>query len=148
MNQNAIRDELLEQHATLRGMIEDVRRSACHPHESDAMRSDLHDHMRRLAVAFHVHNLHEEDVLKGLLTTVDAWGPVRQEIMSEEHVAEHVELYAALTDMSMTSRSAIVDRPLVAGLNRILAHMAREEIAYLCEDVLRDDGVIVNQFSG
>ena len=148
MSPSEIRDELLEQHASLRAMIEDVRWVAGRARESDGMPGELHDHVRRLALAFRAHNRREEEVLKGFLVTVDAWGPVREEIMSEEHVAEHVELYAALVDMNMTSRSAIAAGALAAGLDRVLDHMAREEIAYLGEDVLRDDGVMMNQFSG
>jgi hemerythrin HHE cation binding domain-containing protein len=148
MSPSEIRDELLEQHASLRAMIEDVRWVAGRAHESDGKPGELQDHMRRLALAFRAHNRREEEVLKGFLVSVDAWGPVREEIMSEEHVAEHVELYAALVDMNMTARSAIAAGALAAGLDRMLDHMAREEIAYLGEDVLRDDGVMMSQFSG
>jgi len=148
MSPNEIRGELLEQHAKLRGMIGEVQRAVGCAHESEAMRSELRACMDRLSLALRTHNHREEELLKGILVTVDAWGPVRAEIMSEQHAAEHVELYAVLSDANVTSRTAIVDGVLHAGLDRVLEHMAREEIAFLGEDVLRDDSVVVQQFSG
>ena len=39
-----------------------------------------------------------EEGLKTVLPTIDAWGKVRKEVMLEEHVAEHSDLYGALAE--------------------------------------------------
>jgi hypothetical protein len=148
MNPSEVRGELLEQHAKLRGMIGEVRRAVRCAHESEAMRRELGACIAGLSLALRMHNHREEELLRGILVTVDAWGPVRAEIMSEQHVAEHVELCGVLLDANVTSHRAVRDGVLDAGLDRVLEHMAREEIAFLGEDVLRDDSVVVQQFSG
>jgi|ERR1019366_1192107 hypothetical protein len=147
MNPSEVRGELLEQHADLRAMIGEVRRAVRCAHESEAMRCALRARIESLSLALRTHNHREEEILRGILVTVDAWGPVRVEIMSEQHVAEHGELYGVL-HANVTSHTAVDDRVLDAGLDRVLEHMAREEIAFLGEDVLRDDSVVVQQFSG
>jgi hypothetical protein len=148
MNRSAIRRELVEEHAKLRGLIEDVREAARLARGSEAMRRELHTQMERLNIALRAHNRHEEELLKGILVTIDAWGAVRAEILSEEHVAEHVELCAMITDAKATSHSAILDGTVGSLLDDVLKHMSREEIAFLGEDVLRDDDVIVLQVDG
>jgi hypothetical protein len=148
MKPSAIRSELLEQHAKLRATIEEARRAVVHAHESDSMRGELRSCVGRLGLGLRTHNRREEELLEGILFTVDAWGPERAEIMSAQHVAEHTELCTVLVDASATSDAAIVDGVLVAVLDQLLEHMAREEKAFLGEDVLRDDGIVVDQFSG
>ena len=138
----------MAEHAKLRAMIEDVRVAAEHAHNGEAMRRELRARIDRLHVALRAHNRREEELLRGILVHVDAWGAVRMEIMSEEHVAEHVELCAMVMDAKVTSHSAILDGTLGATLDHVLKHMGREEIAFLGEDVLRDDSVIDQQFSG
>jgi hypothetical protein len=68
--------------------------------------------------------------------------------MSEQHVAEHAELGVVFADANMTSDAGIAGGVLLAVLERLLEHMACEEKAFLGDDVLRDDGVVVDQFSG
>ena len=148
MNRNEIRSELLEQHAKLRVMVEAARRSVGHADESEAGRDELRACMDHLSLGLRAHNGREEELLRGILLTVDAWGPVRAEIMGERHLAEHAELSAILVDAKATSDTAIADGGLVLALDRLLEHMSREEKAFLGEDVLRDDNIDVDQFSG
>jgi Hemerythrin HHE cation binding domain len=148
MNQRAIRGELLEEHARLRGMIGEVREAAANAPRVEATRQELRSRIQRLHTALRAHNCREEEILKDFLANVDAWGAVRVEIMGEEHIAEHVELCAMLLDVKLTSDSAILDGTLDAALDHVLNHMSREEIACLGEDVLRDDGVVEEQMSG
>jgi hypothetical protein len=148
MNPSEVRGELLEQHAKLRAIIGEVRRAARCAHESEAMRCELRACIDGLSLALRTHNHREDELLRGILAAVDAWGPVRAEIMSEQHVAEHVEIYTVFLDVNVTSHTAVGDGVLDAGLDRVLEHMAREEIAFLGADVLRDDSVVVQQFTG
>ena len=148
MKRHEIRKELMEQHANLRLIIDEARRAVGRARESVSMRADLRACVGRLSLGLRTHNLREEDLLARILSTVDAWGPARAEIMNEQHVAEHAELCAVLVDANATSDTGIGDGVLVAVLDRLLEHMACEEKAFLGEDVLRDDGAVVDQFSG
>jgi hypothetical protein len=106
------------------------------------------DYLVRLADSVRRHNLREEELLRDVIPKVDPWGPARAEIMTDEHVMEHQELYAALAD------AAAVDDPRellprVRGLReRMLDHMAREEKGFLGEETLRDDDVSIDSFGG
>lgn len=140
MKASQMRAELCEEHAQLRAMIDVVRRLAARPSQGTAGREALRGAVVQLADALRRHNLREEELLGGIIPTVDAWGPVRAEIMDEEHVAEHEELYAALLGQD--------GQPVESLLDRVLDHMAREEAAFLNEDVLRDDVIVTDYFGG
>ncbi len=143
MDATQIRIQLLTQHAELRALIERVRaavgQGSMNEPEGDTA---LVAWVGRLARALQAHNACEEELLKGILATVDAWGPARAEIMDERHTAEHKELHAELVDASL-------DRERVRQLlDRLLTHMAYEEKSFLNEDVLREDSIVINAFGG
>lgn len=143
MDATQIRTQLLTQHAELRALIEQARAAIGHssmsgPEGDNALAASV----GRLASALRVHNAREEQLLKGILATVDAWGPARAEIMDERHTAEHKELHAEFVDASL-------DRERVRQLlDRLLDHMAYEEKSFLNEDVLREDSIVINAFGG
>jgi hypothetical protein len=140
-----IRVELLAQHERLRRLIHEARDSAI----ARAVRSrdtDLRALVDRLGDHLREHNVREEELLAVVLPTMDAWGTVRQEIMTESHVLEHGELLGALEGM----RSSLGSGPcgaLLATLDRILEHMVREE-KILNDPLLRPDGMYAEQESG
>jgi hypothetical protein len=143
MDTNQIRIQLLRQHAELRALIGQVRAAIGAP----AMRGpkdddDLVEKVDALAGALQAHNACEERLLEGILSTVDAWGPVRAEIMNERHVAEHKELHAELVDPSLDTKS--VSRVL----DRLLEHIEYEEQSFLNEEVLREDCVVIDASGG
>jgi len=102
----------------------------------------------RLADRIRRHNLDEEHLLQDLLRTVDAWGPMRVDIMNEQHVAEHEQLWSALSAASGALEASALRDSVLGAIDRVLLHMAREETVYLREDVLRDDAVVIDQCSG
>jgi hypothetical protein len=143
MDTNQIRTQLMAEHAGLRSLIEETRSAIARrlTHEPVDSRG-LAACIGRLASALQAHNEHEERLLKGFLATVDAWGPARAEIMNERHAAEHKELHAELADSSLEPERA------AALLGRLLEHMEYEEQAFLNEDVLREDSIVINAFGG
>ena len=143
MNVNQIRIELLEQHAQLRALIEQVRVETSGTSAATLEASPgLSLWTERLASALEAHNSREESLLDGILATVDACGPARAEIMTERHAAEHRELTQELVDAASNPSRM---RQL---LDRILMHMDYEEQAFLNEDVLREDSIVINAFGG
>ncbi len=140
MKPSQIRTELLEEHGRLRSLVDGVRRTDAAASGDPARREELRAAVVQLADELRRHNLREEELLRGIIPSVDAWGKVRKEILDEEHVSEHRELYGALLGVQRGSLAAVLDR--------VLAHMEREERTVFAEDVLRDDVVVVDHFGG
>jgi hemerythrin len=148
MKRSEIRSELLGQHAALRSLIEQTCQATDRWAAGEAARYEARACLARLVDDFRRHNRREEELLSDLIPTVDPWGPARAEIMYEEHVKEHDELYAALTDATAASDPEATARLVYEVRERILEHMAREEKGFLGEDALRDDDVSMDSSGG
>jgi hypothetical protein len=143
-----IRDELLSEHAALRGRLDAARLAANRWASGEAPQTRVREELAGLVSALRSHNLREEGALRGLLRAVDAWGPARLEIMEEAHVREHHHLFEALLGVG----EALDPRDGVSELERLrtrlLEHMAREEEAFLNASVLRDDDLAIDAQGG
>jgi len=148
MKPSEIRAELLEQHARLRDLMDATQAIAAGLRSgARTAADDLRLSLARLADALRTHNLREETLLRDILPSVDAWGPVRAAIMTEEHRAEHARLYTALPEIQCTAFE-LGGTGIVPLIERIRAHMDREEALFLGEDVLCDDIIVANQSGG
>ena len=148
MTPDEIRTELLAQHQDLRTRIRQVR---------DARRQDRPDQpygfrvrevIAGLVNALQAHNRREEELLADLLPTVDAWGPVRKELMGDQHRAEHMALCGAFATLTLMSDSAAAASLLHTCLDCILEHMDLEEKTFLDELSLGASDVVADQVSG
>jgi hypothetical protein len=147
MKPSEIRHELLEQHSQIRIMTEVVQTIAKGVRDGNGSSGELADCLARLSEAVGSHNWREEVLLRDLVPLIDAWGPARAAIMTEEHIQEHARLQTALRGISMTSPE-IAAVGVLALTRLIREHMAREEAAFLCEEVLRDDIIVPAQSGG
>lgn len=139
MTRNQIRIELLRQHTDLRREISELRALAKLWSSGGSTRNEVHRALLRFVRSLGDHNHREEELLDGILSTVDDLGPSRATIMSERHVEEHHELHGALI-VAGESPSADAAVPLLEFLfTRVLDHMAHEEDAFLGGDVLGGD---------
>ncbi len=124
-----IRAKLLTQHADIRTRIAETRA---------AITTTDQEHLRqcvgRLADALRTHNVAEEDALKTVLPTLDAWGKERRDVMLSEHVNENSELYSVLVENSTGTAAHVATL-----LDRMVEHMAVEERTFLGADVLTDE---------
>ncbi len=146
MKKSEIREALLTEHAQLRRRIEEVRSTL--QLRGRERRVAVRASAERLAHDVHEHCLNEERLLRGLLHDVDAWGPVREEIMTEGHQAEHREIVAAVVEAIGVCDASVESGVLSRILDRILDHMSREEAVLLGKDVLSDDGPPSDAFTG
>ena len=146
MRPSEIRAELLAQHDQIRTMMDDVRHVAVRARRGEPVGEALQAGVARLAQVIAQHNAREEELLRGIIPTVDAWGPARAEIMDETHAREHEVLQEAILGIPRTPRE-FAGAGVEALFERVLEHMAREEKTLLAEDVLRDDTVMV-EFGG
>jgi hemerythrin-like domain-containing protein len=149
MRASEVRAELLEQHAELRAMAGGLTQVAARARSGEPVESELSSALVRFIDALRRHNLREEELLRDILPAVDAWGPARDQVMTEEHVEEHEELYAALFGLR-TAPGEFAGEAAGNLMNRILEHMAREELIFLGDDTLRDerDGAAVVEITG
>lgn len=148
MTPSEIRVELLGQHAALRLMIQQTCQAAEGAQRGEVLREELRTLAIRLANGLRAHNRREEELLRGIIVAIDAWGPARDAILSDEHVKEHDEIEAVLVLADAGSDATATAGCLIAVLNRVLDHMAREEKAVLGPDLLRDDAIIIDYFGG
>jgi hypothetical protein len=147
MTPSQVRAELLEQHEELRRMADRARTCADGACDGAEVAQGLLSAIRLLADAVQRHNLREEHLLRDLIPSVDAWGQIRAEIMTDEHALEHDLLHRALLETSCTF-SEFVGADIGQLLDKLIHHMAREERGFLNEHVLRDDVVAIDPFSG
>lgn len=148
MTPSEIRDELLAQHASIRGQMDAagliVRRWA----KGEAPRSLVHNALAGLADMLRRHNLREESTLRELVRSVDAWGQARVEIMEEGHVREHSVLFDAVLSIADAQDPHEAVREIERLRTHLLEHMAREEETFLNVSVLRDDDVAIDAYVG
>jgi hypothetical protein len=146
MNFEAARAELLAQHGRLRLRIDEVRAAVGLTRGFEAtIAGDLRAQVSDLAEALNAHNRREEELLRGVLCKVDAWGSVREELMGKEHRDEHDELAAALLHPEALSQGG---KAMIAVLDRIVDHMAHEERTFLDEALVCGEAAVAEQFSG
>ena len=147
MKPSEIRSELMEQHARLRALLVHAREVA---ERTAKMRTtaELRDTLAEVADYVRMHNLCEESLLRDLLPTLDGWGRVRAEVMNDEHVDEHRQLYEALLVASTTSDPVLAAGKANELFDRMFVHMEREERVLLAEDVLSDEELPPDEFGG
>jgi hypothetical protein len=128
-------DELIQQHATIRTMIEACELLADQLDRGDGSATELMREVAKLRLAFDSHNRFEEELLRPLLREVDAFGEVRVQQMVDDHVDEH---------RLMRERLATgITGELRATLASLRAHLDAEERYFLSARVLRDDLITV-----
>jgi hypothetical protein len=136
-----IRADVLQQHAQIRTMIEDLRRVAEQASAGAPLQEELQAALTGLAGALLQHNILEEKWLEEMASDAGASSPVPAKALSEEHANEHEELYAALVGIPHTPIE-FAGSGVMLLLESILQHMAREEAALLGDDVVREHVVL------
>ncbi len=148
MTPSQIRDELLSQHQGLRGRLEVTRAVVERWAKGEVPQAHVRTELAGLSDALRNHNLVEERTLRELIRSVDAWGPVRVEIMDEAHIGEHRDLFDALHAMSLADSPHEAAQELERFRTRLLQHMDKEEAGFLNASVLRDDVVAIDAQDG
>jgi hemerythrin len=145
---SAIRAELLHQHDDLRARIRSTRAVAERCLAGEDARAELRRHLTGLTDAVRAHNSREEQLMSSVFPELDAWGPIRHEVMNEEHVLEHEKLVSALIETSDDSDPKTAAKIALGLFDQMAAHMEREEKVFLGTDVLSDDEPPPDAFGG
>lgn len=142
------RSLLLSQHEQLRNMIDRLREAAASVLMSreEAVKEragTLAEAIGAFGNALRAHLACEEDLLGPVLERVDAWGPVRLDLMRVEHAHQRAVLDALRTDRTVAPKD-IAKRAWSLTMD-VLADMEAEERDLLAENVLSDDVVVLDQ---
>lgn len=157
MRLDEIREELLGQHAHIRGLLGVAEEaagaalSALQGGASEAIEeagTHLRAHLLKLQEALELHNAREEGLLRGIIRRVDAWGDVREMLMDAHHAGEHHGIVSALDGTQAVGRGEAAVREVQAILTRLRAHIKEEEEKVLHPRVLTDDIVGGDNFGG
>lgn len=143
-----IRTIILEEHCELRRRLAGIEALLDGLTRGDsAARRDLQKSFETLCELFVTHIAHEEAILRPILADIDNWGPIRIELMDEEH-AEQRERVAELTHLSPDADPGVYVRSVREFVTDLRADMDGEERECLSPDVLRDDTTSIDAFGG
>lgn len=148
LSAEAARARILEQHRNLRTMFEtgiDYMRLALRGtgHSLD----DLAALLARTNQAFQRHLADEEALILPILNDDVPVGPWRAEALLQEHQRQRAELNTLARIEQPCSMDALAIR-YGALVGELLRDMEREEQELITSDVLRDDGVVIDQTCG
>jgi hypothetical protein len=140
MRPGEVRREVLAQHAGLRQLMEEARRTALDVLGGDEALAPLRVAYDRLAERLVAHLRYEEERLVPILVAAGVFGPVRRERMRVDHAYQRRLVGEIARDCS---EAPLVARALAAKVRRLvvdlLDDMAFEEGVLLREEALRDD---------
>jgi hypothetical protein len=143
MTPSQIRAELLQDHGELGSIIAATRQIAGRGSAGEPVLDELRVELARLADALRRHNVREEELLRDVMPSLGAGGQERAKIMTEEHTAEHAELFETLIGILFTPVE-FAGAGVAMLLDRMLNHMAREETVFLRADGLSDEVVAID----
>jgi hypothetical protein len=148
MNPTNVRDRIVADQTRLRVQIDALERAL------DTLRSDasqlaiVADRARTLLRDLVVHTELEDAIVAPILCDVDAWGPVRADLLLSHHdqqrreLAHMIEMYASPCDPEDVARRTL------AWIRAVRADMHHEELDVVSEFLFRDDLVAVDMECG
>ena len=140
MNHDERRQTLHAQHQGLRALIRGVREAALEVlgAESDDS-SELRRRIGKLRDDMEHHLQTEEALLEPVLERIDAWGPVRLDLLRAEHAHQRAVLSLLRSDRAAALPALLLARRVLGLLDDIVADMDAEDRDLLDPRVLRDD---------
>lgn len=143
-----VRSRVLADHAILRSLsrtlVAVAREAVC----DDKQKPYLRGVLAQLATELEVHLQYEEKELIPILRDADAWGPVRVDIIAEEHAEQRSLLKALLDDAEGVRTLDELTAELVAFADSFERDMADEEERLLNTDALGEEYIILGQTDG
>jgi hypothetical protein len=139
MSHDECRNTLEMQHRQLRALIAGVREVAQRALRDEREGSTLHELVGALRTEIEQHLVAEESLLGPVLERVDAWGPVRLDLMRAEHAHQRAVLAVLRSDRAGTLPAALFAPRVLGLLDDISTDMDAEDRDLLDPRVLRDD---------
>ena len=140
MDHEERRSILITQHRNLRALVANVRAAALEVLENATDDSTpVRNLIGELRTEMEKHLATEESLLGPVLERIDAWGPVRLELMRAEHAHQRAVLAVLRSDRAGALSPQVLSRRVLGLLDDILADMDAEDRDLLDPRVLRDD---------
>jgi iron-sulfur cluster repair protein YtfE (RIC family) len=140
MDHEERRQTLHAQHQHLRAVIAEVRQCALDVLGTESRDcSDLRARVGELRDDLEGHLATEEALLEPVLERIDAWGPVRLDLLRAEHAHQRAVLSLLRSDRAAALPPAQLARRVLGLLDDISADMDAEDRDLLDPRVLRDD---------
>ncbi len=140
MNHEERRTTLQLEHQQLRTLIAQVRGAAVDVLGGEAADSqELRNQVGALRTRLEEHLATEEALLGPVLERIDAWGPVRLDLMRAEHAHQRAVLAVLRSDRAAAIPPELLARRTLGLLDDILTDMDAEDRDLLDPKVLRDD---------
>lgn len=127
----------------MRTTIETARTTARNALTQRASAGELQGAVTALQRELLAHLAEEERLLEPILPQLDAWGPVRLDLLRAEHAHQRAVL-AVLTGHEAWPAGPVVAGRTLALCDDLLTDMAFEERELLNEQVLRDDCILLD----
>jgi hypothetical protein len=150
LHPSQIRALLLREHDDLRRLASSIHETAQHILEGDSAAAPaLHDMCTRLHASLCAHLDLEDAVLAPALRETDAFGPDRADALIRHHQAQRRTIEAVLAHGADAEgdphKMAELVQPFVSHL---LEDMDREDREVLHPNLLKDDPILVDGFTG
>lgn len=145
MSYDERRITLQRQHQRLRSLIAQVRGAAMGVLEGGTVSAqELRDQVGVLRTELLEHLLAEEALLGPVLERIDAWGPVRLELMQAEHAHQRAVIAVLWSDRAVSLSPELLARRTLGLLDDIVTDMDAEDrdlldAKVLCDDVIQLD---------
>jgi len=137
------RQILRAQHARLRKTIEAARATARRALAAGGSGGELQTAVILLERELLSHLADEEKLLAPILERIDAWGPLRVDLLRAEHAHQRAVLALLTGEKAWPSGTVVAGRTL--GLcDDLLTDMEFEERELLNEKILRDDFILLD----
>jgi len=134
---------LCAQHRHLRGTIAAAQQAARELLARSGSVATLQAAVAILEGELHAHLADEERLLEPILATIDAWGPVRLELLRAEHAHQRAVLSVLAGPTASPAAPLVAERMLLL-CSEVLADMESEERELLNEKVFHDDLVLLD----
>jgi iron-sulfur cluster repair protein YtfE (RIC family) len=148
LDASQVRKIILDEHSVLRDELEEVVTLL---EDVAAQRADaagrLSHRMKTFYDAFLKHIAHEDSLLRPVLADIDAWGEARVKKLDEEHRQQRATI-AALAALDPWSDVEGYLGRVKEFVREMTTDMAAEERDCLNPDILRDDTIVIDSFTG
>jgi iron-sulfur cluster repair protein YtfE (RIC family) len=134
---------LREQHKHLRVTIAKAQEAARDLLAARSVAGELQQAVTALKDELLKHLAEEERLLEPIISTIDAWGPVRAGLLRAEHSHQRAVL-AVLTGPTAWPAATLVAGRTLSLCDDLLVDMEFEERELLSEKVLRDDIILLD----
>lgn len=148
MTPSYVRSRILQDHAALREDLSALEASVVAMYDDRAHCRCVVALAREILNSLVLHTQLEDAILAPALRDLDAWGPVRAELLLEHHASQRTQLREIVDTYSAFDEPERVARTTLDWIREVRADMLHEESDVLSAALLKDDPISVAMETG